>query len=157
MSFWKAQPELAKKIKELHKLDRKMRRDAEQFAEEQGGSKEKVLISDGWGSETVSGFKFDVPPNSKFWKKVKGFEGYYAPKAKHPDSKKFQGFRSTFTGDVAKLAGMEVFKDFQVRTPGIKIHKKDVYLSLTSDALGTNCDRITDIEYEAVGKRKKTA
>jgi hypothetical protein len=161
--FWKCTGETAKKIIAL--LDDRKARINAFFEHAKKHGADKPGLSTG-GMHTSGAYLFEQPPDSKVWKKVKGTDNFYRPKASSKIGKEIKRehdeiFAKCPNGhDIAATIKADVFFHGQWKTPGCTQDETDPSVLWINthdnyepkDGVEADMVRVSDLEYEAATK-----
>lgn len=156
-TFWKADSTTSKKIIELLNEWDRVLKEAKALAKSIGANPD-VYTCNGFTIKYVSGFIFDDPykVDPKKFVRLKNTVDGWRPRARTDLDKQMKALRSDCVGDIMNLIGMKMFgSGLTVRTPGVKVVGKDVFLVVPSGTTPKGCTRISDVEFEKLSRRKK--
>jgi len=155
-TYWKANKDLSKKIISLLKKWKLVLAKANRIKKEIGAL--EIYTSNGFTKKYVSGFVFkdEATVDKSLFCRLKGTHDGWKPRSGTSLAKEMRGMESDCVGEIMDLIGMKLLGGgLTVRTPGIDVRKGVVYLTLPSDVKPKECERISDLEFESVMKRKE--
>lgn len=152
--YFKVNKQLSVQLKAVDDVRRSLVRDWHKYAKEIGAV--SVGIVEHWGQWAVEAFEFASPPDLKKFKKVKGHEGYYTPRAGTKERKAMSAMRFELDS-YCKPIGLEWFANGAIATPSFQFHKNGhCYVGTFKGFEPTiGCRRISDTTYEKFFPKKR--
>lgn len=157
-TYWKANPDLSKKILAQIDIGSEAIHKAYLIAKEVGAW--QVYSSNGFFGATIAGFTFrkpeDVPPG---WTKIKGTKDGWRPRANSEIGKRLAALSTKHVSAIRDLLGMAFLgPGMQVRSPGVRFGiGMRAYVAVPDDVTPKGCERVSDLEWERVAGKKKRA
>lgn len=156
LTYWLADDAFTAKIIPLIKAWEQLLAKAGRLAAKHGASR-TVYSTRGITAFRVVGFIFKDPDkvDTTLFKRLKGTDDGWVPRARTPLAAKMADFNSDFMGDIMKMIGMPIMSpDGTLWTPGVHVIRGKVYLTVP-DSMKTvkQATRISDLEYAEAKKR----